>query len=184
MWLWGVLIIGLVWSVAIAVDYYIFGIDYFDPELAGESNPPDRFWSATDAAFWLTLWPTTALNIKRFHDIGLSGVWYIVLYGLSLLLLELFSIKALTDYNSTFLRVVDAAPIYSAGDLQNLITGLPNYFLIVFDIVTGLIGLALLFMTLIMGGNFGANKYGPDPLGEREISEQAVTKDPPPPWMK
>lgn len=180
MWLWGVLFITSIFFAAWLADYFVLGLDLLDPEL------DENYYSMTslnfiNLAFWLTLWPATALSIKRFHDVEFSGWWYVGAYGLTLLISELMSIRASIEPNSIFSSFYTASPMFDAKWIQQSVEALPNSVFWTLSIFNLLIMLGLFLITLVREGDFGSNKYGEDPLGDRPTHQRGDTL---PPWSK
>jgi len=100
--------------------------------------------SASNLVYWITLWPFAALTIKRFHDLGMTGWWTIVMLPTVLLWPVFVMFSELAAY----------------GELISSDIGALKY--------VGTIWLMAIFilnlMQLGMRGNVGVNRFGPDPL--------------------
>lgn len=79
-----------------------------------------------------------ALHVRRLHDMGLSGFWYLLILAIS--------IAGRPDEFVEQLRFLDY-PVDST-----------------FAMIARIISLAILLVLLFCPGTDGANKYGPDPL--------------------
>ena len=183
MWLWAVLVFSLIWVAAATADYFILGINFLDPELAQEYGGYTNLNNFLHVVFWLTLWPVTALTIKRFHDVGLSGYWYIGSFLSTNAISELLAIKALADPNSFIGKTFGATPIYTTKWLEQYVADLPVLILPSLIVVLALISIAVLVITLLMAGNVGGNKYGPDPLRDDSQSSESIDQSSPP-WVE
>ena len=165
MWLWGVLFYGLVTTAAIAADHFILGIDFLDLDIE------DHYYSYTSLnffnfVFWLTIWPLTALSIKRFHDVGLSGWLYVLPYILTLILQELISLRALQNPDASLISLFAAQPIYKPAWVTDFVESLPSNIFVLFLAINIIIYLAMFVITLFIRGNYDDNRFGPDPLGD------------------
>lgn len=88
----------------------------------------------------LFIWPQLAIAVKRLHDIGWSGLGYVVLY-LSLMLLYFLGLTG----------VFSSAPQEHSGFMGSVA-------------VLGLASLVFLVMMVFIPGVRGDNQFGPDPL--------------------
>ena len=88
----------------------------------------------------LFIWPQLAIAVKRLHDIGWSGLGYVVLY-LSLLLLYFLGLTG----------AFTSAPQEHSGFMGSVA-------------ILGLASLVFLVMMVFIPGVRGDNQFGPDPL--------------------
>ena len=96
---------------------------------------------ASDVALLLVIWPVIAAYIKRLHDVGRSGWWF-----LAAVLVDLLCIGAIY-FGSRHFDPRVAAPYYIGA------VG-----------VGFAVNATLLFFMFFVPGQRGVNKYGPDPL--------------------
>ena len=110
-WLWGVFVFGLVLTgAAMVADNFILGIDWMQSDIDKQYLKVTNLNSFQNVVFWLTLWPTTALAVKRLHDVGTTGWWYVGLYVISFVVWDLAAISGTQNENS-FLSEI--APVSS-----------------------------------------------------------------------
>jgi len=151
MWIWGVLIPMLIGSAALYFDLRLAG--WPDVDFQRASGPLQTTYS--DAFQIAYLWPSFALSIKRFHDLGISGWVYIVLSIIYLASMFLF-----------FAIVLGTFPYEFIGDESalELAQQAPNWFGWPSGSVVVVSGLTLFWLTLVLPGQSGPNRYGEDPL--------------------
>lgn len=96
----------------------------------------------------LTVWPNTAITIKRYHDRGMSGWW--ILWSIVIVLLlcvpAFAAIESLALHNIVWPWVVTWISLYAAS----------------FAVI------AFALIVYFLPGDFGANRFGADPLGPRK----------------
>lgn len=180
MWLWGVLVLGLLGAAAFAADYLVLDVNIFEVGADEDYNNFANLTYFSNVYFWLTLWPLTALSIKRFHDVGLSGWWYVSLYLVWLIFDEVIFVRSMGELSPTFSVIIEKLNI-DISYLESLVQQLPDAIAIAYFIFSFLFGLGLIVITLIMPGNVGDNRYGSDPLDrlDRTNPEKRLA---PPPW--
>jgi len=126
-----------------------------------------------DWAQFIYLWPTIVLQIKRFHDVGLSGLWYFVLM-----------IVGYTGFGFGYLRIIAGVKEEGGLDFVNLISemydfdpeilenvvstvaSMPSFLVPVAWIAFVFSMLFLFVITFVKPGVVDENRFGPDPLGD------------------
>jgi uncharacterized membrane protein YhaH (DUF805 family) len=105
-----------------------------------------------DAIYYLLIWPSIVLSIKRFHDIEMSGWWTISwLPGYFPDLQRWFpQLEGIFDFSHFFQQAMAGDPIFIGALAALIIYGLLVFFLTV--------------LQLFKPGTIGDNKYGTDPL--------------------
>lgn len=166
-------------GAAWAADYYILDIDYFN----SVSNQTLTEVNFSNVFYWVTLWPVTALSIKRFHDLGLSGWVYVIIFLIWLALDQVFLIQT-SDTVGSVLGFLLSFTGLEQKQLIDSVRALPTLGTLFYWTATMLLGLALIVITLFMPGNPGDNRYGADPLDGPVSPDSNVAKqeDASPPW--
>ena len=93
----------------------------------------------------ITLWPMLAIGVKRLHDRGRSGWWFVLLCALS------FAQQCLSFASS------------SRG--LSMFAFRPTLALLIFGLATLIIGVWLLIEMGFLDGTPGSNRFGPSPKG-------------------
>ncbi len=111
-----------------------------------------------------TVWPNFAITIKRYHDRGMSGWWVLwsILIVVGLLVPVVVASESLSFTNILWPYVIAWIALYAAS----------------FAVI------AFALIVYFLPGDFGANRFGADPLGARKPKK--LRKDPalefPGPW--
>ena len=100
----------------------------------------------------LSIWPSIAVAIRRFHDRNMTGWWYLIL--------TLAMIVALIGgaVIGGLLSGVDLTNLDSMTEMQMISVFWPGL------IGMLLVGIYWFVIQLVLPGTKGDNKYGPDPL--------------------
>ncbi|MBT8473258.1 MAG: DUF805 domain-containing protein [Marinicaulis sp.] len=182
-WLWGVLILSLIWFGSFAIDFYVFGVVYFDP----------KYFEDFDRAF-LTVFsdyvapalviPGTILAIQRLHDLGLISWWCVVFTLITYALGEFGIIYAMHDSSGFLLGVMGDQPLFATEWLQQIVHSLPVYIASLAMITTMILSFFVLYLLLVAPGAIGPNRFGQDPLSDyHERQQLRGQKEEPAPWL-
>ena len=162
MWIGGFIVPIVFTALAAGIDYKFSG---FDPTTVAGNNHPASVPAMT-AVGWLFFWPEICLSVKRFHDLDRSGWHYFFWY--------LASYVCLTLSPAMFGGELD--PIFELlpKSTSDFVNRLPMLIQIPAAVFGGLVSIALLVITLFLGGTGGPNKYGPDPRDRVGIQRAAA----------
>jgi uncharacterized membrane protein YhaH (DUF805 family) len=131
---------------------------------AAMENPGAGLLSTTTT--FLTAWPNFAITVKRYHDHGMSGWWF------------LWSILIVC------LLCVPAAAALESFHFANIVWPWVAMWISFYAASFAVIAFALI--VYFLPGDIGPNGYGPDPLGPRKLKKPRV--DPaiefPGPWTR
>ncbi|MCE9521957.1 MAG: DUF805 domain-containing protein [Alphaproteobacteria bacterium] len=150
-WLhWILPYIGLA-AVATMLDYALF------PIRRQSDNPLPLFEGALGL---ISFWPAIALATKRLHDVGMTGWWNTTGVVVALL----FSILTYSYYVN---ELSGGAPMPTELADPNDVTLTEDMILMAGAVILAWLLLYPLTKMFFFRGQAGANKYGPDPMGNR-----------------
>lgn len=105
------------------------------------------------------IWPNLAISVKRLHDMGKSGWFVAIPYGIGIVL----GIGATGNMIAAIVANGGSAEDFESNPSAVLALMAPAMGLLA---LSGLIGLAFLIWIGAVDSQPGANKYGPNPKGE------------------
>jgi len=166
MWRFGILYPFGFFAAVVLISLYLFDLDVLEADASICFQRLDfSGFTTIEAVFLLWVWPITALSIKRFHDIGFSGFWYLMCWVVSFLGYEFISAYGAANHNLTFfenfMNDFFGFPDCYLGTVDRLPDWLLRsgfYFSPLFDFV-------IIVLPLLAKGQIGDNRYGADPLG-------------------
>lgn len=103
--------------------------------------------------------PNIAVAVRRFHDTGRTGLWYLFPIGVMIITIILVAVFSTTTFvevgqNMEAVNPEDPTQVYGAMAPLFMWVGLPTW---AASIVT--------FVFHVLDGNKGPNRFGPDPKG-------------------
>lgn len=114
--------------------------------------------------YFLLLWPTAALAVKRLHDREKSAAWLIVFWGIPFAVQSIFlgQLSFGEEPLNAYLNGLEATLPQFIGGGQPLLAALVRAGLLIAAFAATLWGFVELYW---LSGTIGENRYGSDPLG-------------------
>ncbi|GJL95711.1 MAG: hypothetical protein DHS20C05_21160 [Hyphococcus sp.] len=102
----------------------------------------------------LAIWPGIAVSVRRFHDRNMTGWWYLIL------LIAMFVVGIAGAVVGGIISGVDFTAMENMSDTQMISVFWPGILGVM------LVAIYWFFIQLVLPGQQGENKYGPDPLAK------------------
>lgn len=161
-WWFVLFLLLLSFGVALALGVLGATLPYNSPELLlANQQWMTRIVGVVYGLLWLiTLLPWLAVSIRRFHDVNLSGLWYIGIWSVTVL-----------PYVALYVHY------YFFGGFAAILASGSPFWIYAFGVFASVLPLVffgttvVVFIVAALRGTHGDNRHGPDPLDKRMLNQ-------------